>query len=152
MAILNITCPLALSPLNSPIAASADGSIQFSKPVTSSLKMRPILSTWVTMPVATNVAQTLIAIAASSGDESAAKAGVNADPICAWYCSRREASTKSGSGVLPKSFKIWSRILKPHTRSSITVAVEAENAIRTLSPILPCRAASAGIVLSGSIA
>ena len=48
-----------------------------------SFKIRPIRSTSVTMPVAMNVAHTLIASAASSGDESAAKAGVSADPICA---------------------------------------------------------------------
>jgi hypothetical protein len=40
-------------------------------------------STSVTIPVAMKVAQTLIASAASSGDESAANAGVSADPICA---------------------------------------------------------------------
>ena len=56
---------------------------KFSKPVTSNLKMRPIRSTCVTMPVATNVAPTLTASEASSGEESAAKAGVKADPICA---------------------------------------------------------------------
>ena len=53
----------------------------FSKPVTNNLKIRPILSTFVTIPVATNVAQTLTASEASSGDESAAKAGVKAEPI-----------------------------------------------------------------------
>lgn len=66
--------------------------------------MRPIRSTSVTIPVATNVAQTLIASAASSGDESAAKAGVSAEPICAWYCSSKVASAKSGSGVLPNNY------------------------------------------------
>jgi hypothetical protein len=60
-------------------------------------------STSVTMPVAMKVAQTLIASAASSGDESAAKAGVSAEPICAWYCSSSVTSGKSGSGVLPNS-------------------------------------------------
>ncbi len=35
----------------------------------------------VTIPVATNVAQTLTAADASSGDESALKAGVNAELI-----------------------------------------------------------------------
>ena len=54
-----------------------------SSPVTSSLKMRPIRSTLVTMPVATKVAQTLIASEASSGEESAANAGVRAELICA---------------------------------------------------------------------
>jgi hypothetical protein len=61
-------------------------------------------STSVTMPVAINVAQTLIASAASSGEESAAKAGVSAEPICAWYCSNSVTSAKSGSGVLPNSY------------------------------------------------
>jgi hypothetical protein len=58
----------------------------------------------VTKPVAIKVAQTLIAAEASSGEESAPKAGVNAELIWAWYCSRRSASAKSGSGVLPKSY------------------------------------------------
>lgn len=61
-------------------------------------------STSVTMPVAMNVAHTLMASAASSGDESAAKAGVSAEPICAWYCSSKVTSAKSGSGVLPNSW------------------------------------------------
>ena len=51
-----------------------------------------------------NVAQTSMAAEASSGDESAPKAGVNAELICAWYCSNNNASEKSGSGVLPKIF------------------------------------------------
>lgn len=54
-----------------------------SSPVTSSLKIRPIRSTLVTIPVATKVAQTLIASDASSGEESCAKAGVRAELICA---------------------------------------------------------------------
>ena len=49
----------------------------------SSFKIRPIFSTSVTKPVATNVAQTLIAAAASSGVESDPNAGVNAELICA---------------------------------------------------------------------
>jgi hypothetical protein len=61
-------------------------------------------STSVTIPVAINVAHTLMASAASSGEESAAKAGVSAEPICAWYCSSNVTSAKSGSGVLPKSY------------------------------------------------
>ncbi len=54
-----------------------------SNPVTSSLKMRPIRSTLVTIPVATKVAHTLIASDASSGEESGANAGVRAELICA---------------------------------------------------------------------
>lgn len=65
--------------------------------------MRPIRSTSVTIPVDTKVAQTLIASAASSGDESTANAGVKAELICAWYCSSNMASVKSGSGVPPNS-------------------------------------------------
>jgi hypothetical protein len=61
-------------------------------------------STSVTIPVAMKVAQTLIASAASSGDESAANAGVSADPICAWYCSSSVTSGKSGSAVFPNSY------------------------------------------------
>jgi len=59
----------------------------------------------VTMPVAMKVAHTFTASAANSGEESAANAGVNAEPICAWYCSSRVASGKSGSGVLPNNYK-----------------------------------------------
>jgi hypothetical protein len=54
---------------------------KFSKADTSNFKMRPIRSTSVTIPVAIKVAQTLIASAASSGEESAANAGVSAEPI-----------------------------------------------------------------------
>lgn len=54
---------------------------KFSRPSTRSLKIRPILSTFVTIPVAMNVAETFIASVASSADESAANAGVRADPI-----------------------------------------------------------------------
>lgn len=43
--------------------------------------MRPIRSTSVTIPVAMNVAHTFTASAASSGEESPAKAGVSAEPI-----------------------------------------------------------------------
>jgi hypothetical protein len=79
---------------------------KFSKAEINSLRIRPMRSTSVTIPVAMKVAHTLIASAASSGEESAAKAGVRADPICAWYCSRSVTSAKSGSGVLPKSFTL----------------------------------------------
>ena len=75
---------------------------KFSRAETRSLSILPIRSTSVTIPVAINVAQTLTASAANSGEESAAKAGVRAEPIWAWYCSSSEASAKSGSGVLPK--------------------------------------------------
>ena len=94
-----MVCAFALRTFKSPIEVVADLSVEdelpissrgrlyipetFSSPVTSSLKMRPILSTLVTIPVATNVAQTLIASDASSGDESGAKAGVRAELICA---------------------------------------------------------------------
>ena len=71
---------------------------------TKSLSILPIRSISVTSPVAINVAQTSIAAEASSGDESAPNAGVNAELICAWYCSNNNASEKSGSGVLPKIF------------------------------------------------
>lgn len=74
---------------------------KFSRPRTRSFRILPIRSTLVTIPVAMNVAETLIASDANSADESAANAGVRADPIWAWYCSRRDASVKSGSGVLP---------------------------------------------------
>jgi hypothetical protein len=67
-------------------------------------------STSVTMPVAMNVAQTLIASAASSGEESAAKAGVSAEPICAWYCSSSVTSAKSGSGVLPNNYLVLAHL------------------------------------------
>lgn len=56
---------------------------KFSSADTRSFKIRPIRSISVTIPVAMKVAQTVTASAASSGEESAAKAGVNADPICA---------------------------------------------------------------------
>ena len=45
--------------------------------------MRPMRSMSVTIPVAMKVAHTLTASAASSGEESAANAGVRAEPICA---------------------------------------------------------------------
>ena len=47
--------------------------------------MRPIRSILVMMPVPMNPAHTSMASAASSGEESAANAGVNAELICAWY-------------------------------------------------------------------
>ena len=62
-------------------------------------------STSVTRPVAMKVAQTSTAAEARSGDESAPKAGVNAELTWAWYCSSRRDSEKSGSGMVPK---IWS--------------------------------------------
>jgi hypothetical protein len=77
---------------------------KFSSAETSSLRIRPIRSISVTIPVAINVAHTFTASAASSGDESAAKAGVSADPIWAWYCSSSVTSAKSGSGVFPNSY------------------------------------------------
>lgn len=54
---------------------------KFSSAEMRSLRIRPMRSTSVTMPVAMNVAHTLIASDASSGDESAANAGVSAEPI-----------------------------------------------------------------------
>ncbi|KAI6766498.1 hypothetical protein HG531_011720 [Fusarium graminearum] len=77
------------------------------------------------------LAQTLTASEASSGEESAAKAGVRAELIWAWYCSSSIASSKSGSGVLPNIFSTSPMIFKPHIRSSKTLDVDAENAIRT---------------------
>ena len=56
---------------------------KLSRAETSTLWMRPMRSTSVTMPVETKVAHTVTASAASSGDESAAKAGVSAELICA---------------------------------------------------------------------
>jgi hypothetical protein len=56
---------------------------KFSSADTKSFKIRPIRSMSVTIPVAMKVAHTLTASAANSGEESAAKAGVSADPICA---------------------------------------------------------------------
>ena len=75
--------------------------LKLSKAPTSSFNILPIRSTSVTMPVAMNVAQTFTAAEASSGDESALKAGVSAELIWAWYCSSRRASENSGSGVDP---------------------------------------------------
>src|SRR5690242_14078620 len=49
---------------------------KFSSAAMRSLRIRPIRSTSVTIPVAMKVAHTLMASAASSGDESAANAGV----------------------------------------------------------------------------
>ena len=117
--ILTITAALELRPFKSPIAAASVSPVhvrkyatpvikfylleKFSNAETKSLRMRPIRSTSVTIPIEMKVAHTLTASAANSGDESAAKAGVKADPICAWYCSSSVASGKSGSAVLPKS-------------------------------------------------
>ena len=116
-----------------------------SRAATRIFKMRPIRSMSVTMPVDTNVAQTLIASAASSGDESTAKAGVNAELIWAWYCSSSIASVKSGSGTPPNNLRTWSIICRPKMRSPTTLAVEAENATRTTSEILCWSEAKAGI-------
>lgn len=119
--IFTMTAAFELSPLKSPMAAVSVAPIRsqsilwggprhcnllekFSSAEIRSLSIRPIRSTSVTIPVAMKVAHTLIASAASSGDESAANAGVSAEPICAWYCSSKVASAKSGSGVLPNSY------------------------------------------------
>lgn len=56
---------------------------KFSNAETSVLRIRPIRSTSVTIPVEMKEAHTLIASAASSGEESTAKAGVRAELICA---------------------------------------------------------------------
>lgn len=56
---------------------------KFSNADTKSFNIRPIRSMSVTIPVAIKVAQTFTASAASSGEESAANAGVSAEPICA---------------------------------------------------------------------
>lgn len=52
-------------------------------PETSILSGLPICSTSPMIPLDINSAQTLIASAAISGDESTANAGVNAEPIWA---------------------------------------------------------------------
>ena len=57
--------------------------VKLSNAPTSNFSILPIRSTSVTMPVAMNVAQTLTAAEASSGDESALKAGVSAELIWA---------------------------------------------------------------------
>ena len=75
--------------------------VKLSKAVTISFRIRPMRSTSVTRPVAMKVAQTSTAAEARSGDESALKAGVSAELTCAWYCSSRSASEKSGSGMVP---------------------------------------------------
>lgn len=56
---------------------------KLSKAPTSSFSILPIRSTSLTMPVAMKVPQTLTAAEASSGDESALKAGVSAELIWA---------------------------------------------------------------------
>jgi hypothetical protein len=59
-----------------------DGLLEkFSRADTRSFKIRPMRSTSVTIPVAINTAHTFTASEANSGDESAAKAGVSAEPI-----------------------------------------------------------------------
>lgn len=80
--------------------------MKLSKDETKSFKILPIRSTSVTRPVAMKVAQTLTAADARSGEDSAAKAGVRAELICAWYCSSKRASEKSGSGMAPKICKV----------------------------------------------
>ena len=57
--------------------------VKLIKEDTSSFRILPIRSTSVTSPAEMNVAHTLIATEASSGDESAPNAGVNAELICA---------------------------------------------------------------------
>ena len=57
--------------------------VKLAKAETMSFNIRPIRSISLTNPVAMNVAQTLMAADASSGDESAPKAGVRAEPIWA---------------------------------------------------------------------
>lgn len=57
--------------------------MKLSSAVTRSFRMRPIRSASVTKPAARNVAHTLTAAEARSGDESAANAGVSAELICA---------------------------------------------------------------------
>ena len=91
-----------------------------------------------TMPIEMKLAHTLTASEASSGEESAAKAGVKAELICAWYCSRSMASSKSGSGALPNIRRTAPMILRPHMRNSETFDVDAEKAMRTTSAILDC--------------
>lgn len=95
-----MTWALALRPFSSPIEAVSEIAIEISQSVSSrayvasipekfsraeikSLRIRPMRSTSVTMPVEMNVAQTLTASAANSGDESAANAGVKAELIWA---------------------------------------------------------------------
>jgi len=120
--ILTIVCALVLSDLRSPIAVlpvsvaseisqrQSNGPIDEHIPVkpesadTRSFRILPIRSMSFTKPVAMKVAHTLIATVASSGDESAPKAGVKAEVIWAWYCSSSNASAKSGSGVLPNIY------------------------------------------------
>lgn len=76
--------------------------LQLSSAVVSSLRIRPILSISLVTPDPTKTAQTWIAEATTSGYESAAKAGVKAAAIGAWYCSRSGASSKSISCDAPK--------------------------------------------------
>lgn len=66
--------------------------------------MRPILPVSLTTPDPTKTAHTWIADASTSGYESAAKAGVSAAAIGAWYCSSRSASSKSTSWDAPKFY------------------------------------------------
>ena len=57
--------------------------VKLSKAATRNFNILPMRSTSVTKPVAMNVAQTLTAAEASSGEESAPNAGVRAELICA---------------------------------------------------------------------
>lgn len=75
-----------------------------------------------------NVAQTLTAAEANSGVESAPKAGVKAELICAWYCSSKRASEKSGSGVLPKVYLFMS---KEHEIKSMTYQEDLVNKLHS---------------------
>ena len=79
--------------------------VKLSRAATRSFRILPMRSTSFTRPVAMKVAQTFTAAEARSGDESALNAGVRAELICAWYCSSKRASEKSGSGMVPKICK-----------------------------------------------
>jgi hypothetical protein len=112
MAIFTMTMALALSPRNSPMDAvselarnvSHDREVdrvpeKDSKEDDKRLNILVICLTSVTIPAETNVAQTLKAAAANSGDESAPNAGLRAELICAWCCWSSGTSGYSGSGV-----------------------------------------------------
>ncbi|KAI6772043.1 hypothetical protein HG530_003001 [Fusarium avenaceum] len=116
--IFTMTCAFELRLFKSPIAALSLSLEKFSSALTRVLRILPMRSTSVTIPIEMKLAQTLTASEASSGDESAANAG-------------------SGSGVLPNIFKTSPIIFNPQIRSSETLEVEAENAIRTTSATLP---------------
>ena len=61
------------------LEGAIDLPVKLSNAVTNNFKILPMRSTSVTRPVAMNVAQTSIAAEARLGDESAPKAGVNAE-------------------------------------------------------------------------